>query len=80
LLEGWGERPDAVRALLSSHPDADQRPSVPEDEILQLVAAELAAFDDARFRKYTPVLEEGSVLRELRRTAHEHDTHHLVAW
>jgi len=40
-------------------------PDVPEDTIVRLIAAELAAFDRARFRQYIPVLVEGRVHRML---------------
>lgn len=54
-------------------------PSIPEDEILQLVAAELAAFDRAKVRTYVPVLVEGTVLRRLRRLTLERSAHDLIA-
>ena len=41
-------------------------PSIPEDELLDLVADELTRFDRARVRAYIPVLVEGNVLRRLR--------------
>lgn len=53
-------------------------PSVSQDEILQLVAVELAGFERTKIRKYVAVLVEGGVLRRLRRIEHERSAQHPV--
>ncbi|GAA1855208.1 three-helix bundle dimerization domain-containing protein [Microbacterium koreense] len=45
---------------------AHRFPAVSEDEIIGLLADELADYDHARLRAYVPVLIEGRVTRRLR--------------